>query len=76
VSPLEYSRECWFAILGQCPEDATDVGYAAEAYSNIRLARDEYDVEVAAANEATMRHVRQTAGYQKYGAHGAFGGGK
>lgn len=84
MTNLEYSRAvvlmlCEAGDIAQY-DDASDYAYlcaiAIDKFANINLAVRERDEDRAAEYEQTMRHVRQTAGYQKYGAYGVYGGSK
>lgn len=77
MTALQYSQ-LMYLTLCELGNDADDniVGIAMDKFGNINLARAERDADRAAELEESMRHVRRTAGYQKSGAYGVFGGGK
>jgi hypothetical protein len=54
---------------------AWDSGEQTECL-NYQLRAEGESKRIAAEREETLRHIRQTAGYQKYGSYGVFGGGK
>jgi hypothetical protein len=84
VTNLEYSQAVVLMLCdaGNIAQDVDDSEHAylcaiaIDKFANINLAARERDEDRAAEYEQTMRHVRQTAGYLKYGAYGVFGGSK
>ena len=62
------SGNTYFDVAWDTGERTECLAYQLRAEGELKRIADE--------REETMRHVRQTAGYQKYGSYGVFGGGK